>query len=73
MGILEDGIKAMESHVFVIDQLDTCPDIDGEGTCSNPESTVTYVVSLHSGPKQQSSAIAPCEEIVLICKVRTRI
>jgi len=36
MGILEDGIKAAESHVFVLDQFDTCPNIDIEGTFSNP-------------------------------------
>ena len=51
MGILEDGIKATESHVFAVDQLDSCPNIDIEGTCSNPQSAVTYVVSLHSGLK----------------------
>jgi hypothetical protein len=49
MGILEDGIKATESHVFALDQSDTCPSIGIGGTCSNPQSTVTYVVSLHSG------------------------
>ena len=48
MGIPEDGIKATESHVFVLDQFDTCPNIDIEGTCSNSQSTVTYVVSPHS-------------------------
>jgi len=35
MGILEDGIKAAESHVFVLDQFDICPNIDIEGTFSN--------------------------------------
>jgi hypothetical protein len=49
MGILEDGIRATESHVTVLDQLDTCANIDIEGACSNPQSTATYVVSLHSG------------------------
>ena len=51
MGILEDGIKATERHVFVLERFDTYPNIDIEGTCSNPQSTVTYVVSLHSGLK----------------------
>jgi hypothetical protein len=55
MVILEDGIKAGESHVFVLDQFDTCPNIDIEGTCSNPQSTVTYVVSLHSGLKDNKA------------------
>lgn len=55
MGILEDGIKATESHVFVLDQFDTYPNIDIEGTCSNPQSTVTYVVSLHSGLKNNKA------------------
>jgi len=49
MGILEDGIKAAECHVFVLNQFDTCPNIDIEGTCSSPQSTVTCVASLHSG------------------------
>jgi hypothetical protein len=51
MGILEDGIKAMESHVFALDQFDICPNIDIEGTCSSPQSNVTYVITLHSGLK----------------------
>ncbi|MEE8619764.1 MAG: hypothetical protein V3T06_01600 [Dehalococcoidia bacterium] len=51
MGILEDGIKATERHVFALERFDTYPNIDIEGTCSNPQSTVTYVVSLHSGLK----------------------
>jgi hypothetical protein len=55
MGILEDGIKAAESHVFVLHQHDTCPNIDIEGTCSNPQSTVTYVISLHSGLKNNKA------------------
>jgi hypothetical protein len=55
MGILEDGIKAAESHVFVLHQFDTCPNIDIEGTCSNPQSTVTYVISLHSGLKNNKA------------------
>jgi hypothetical protein len=59
MGILEDGIKAVESHVFVLDQFDTCPNIDIEGTCSNPQSTVTYVVSLHSGLKNNKALPRP--------------
>jgi hypothetical protein len=59
MGILEDGIKAMESHVFVLDQFDTCPNIDTEGTCSNPQSTVTYLVSLHSGLKNNKALPRP--------------
>jgi hypothetical protein len=55
MGILEDGTKATESHVFVLDRFDTCPNIDIEGTCSNPQSTVTCVVSLHSGLKNDKA------------------
>lgn len=55
MGILEDGIKATESHVFVLDQFDTYPNIDIEGTCSNAQSTVTYVFSLHSGLKNNKA------------------
>jgi hypothetical protein len=55
MGILEDGRKATESHVFVLDQFDTYPSIDIEGTCSNPQSTVTYMVSLHSGLKNNKA------------------
>lgn len=55
MGILEGGIKATESHVFALDQFDICPNIDFEGTCSNPQSTVTYVVSLHSGLKNNKA------------------
>jgi hypothetical protein len=59
MGILEDGIKAMESHVFVLDQFDTWPNHDTEGTCSNPQSTVTYLVSLHSGLKNNKALPRP--------------
>ena len=59
MGILEDGIRAMESHVFALDQLDTCPNIDTEGTWSNPQSTVTYLVSLHSGLKNNEALPQP--------------
>jgi hypothetical protein len=55
MGIMEDGIKAAESHVFIPNQFDTCPNIDIEGTCSNPQSAVTYVVSLHSGLKNSKA------------------
>ena len=46
MEILEDGMKATESHVSVLGQFDTCPNIDVEGTCSNPQSTVAYVANL---------------------------
>jgi hypothetical protein len=59
MGILEDGIKAMEIHVFALDQFDTCPNIDTEGTCSSPQSTVTYLVSRHSGLKNSKALPQP--------------
>ena len=59
MGIPEDGIKAAESHVFVLDQFDTCPSVDIEGTCSDPQSTVIYVVSLHSGLKNGKALPQP--------------
>jgi hypothetical protein len=55
MGILEDGIKATKSHVFVIDQFDTCPNIDIEGICSNPQSTVAYVINLDRGLKNNKA------------------
>ena len=55
MGILEDGRKAAESHVFALDQFDAYPNIDIEWTCSNAWSTVTYVVSLHSGLKNSKA------------------
>jgi len=59
MGILEDGVKAMGSHVFALDQLDTCANIDTEGTCSNPQATVTYLVSRHSGLKNSKALPQP--------------
>jgi len=55
MGILEDDRRAAESHVLVLDQLDTCVNIDIEGACSNPQSTVTYVVNLHTSLKNSKA------------------
>ncbi len=55
MGIMEDGIKAMESHVFVLDQFDTYPNIDIEGIYSNPQSTVAYVINLDRGLKNNKT------------------
>jgi hypothetical protein len=55
MGIMEDGIKAMENHVFVLDQFDTYPNIDIEGIYSNPQSTVAYVINLDRGLKNNKT------------------
>jgi hypothetical protein len=55
MGIPEDGIKATESHIFVLDQFDTYPNIDIKGICSNLQSTFTYVGSLHSSLKNNKA------------------
>jgi hypothetical protein len=51
MRILGDSIKATESYVFARDQFDIWYNMDIEGTCPNPQSTVTYVATLHSGLK----------------------
>ena len=55
MRILEDSIKVTESHVFALDQFDIWYNIDIEGTCSNPQSTVTYAATLHSGLKNSKA------------------
>ena len=55
MEVLEDGMKATESRVFVLDQFDAYSNIDIEGTCSNLQSTVTYVCSLHSSLKNNKA------------------